>query len=57
MEPEALADFLRRRPASAWAVRQIAVYEKCVDAGFVLFCDLAFRLDEGLSPTNLVLAY
>ena len=31
-----------------WAVRQIAVYKKCVDASFVLFCDLAFLVGRGL---------
>ena len=33
---------------SAWAARQIAVYEKCVDASFVPFCDLAFQVGRGL---------
>ncbi len=42
---------------SAWAVGQIAVYEKCVDASFVPccelafpFCELAFQVGRGLVP-------
>ncbi len=29
---------------------QIAVCEKCVDASFVPFCDLAFQVGRGLGP-------
>jgi len=41
-----------RRPiaGSAWAVRQIAVYEKCVEASFLPFCDLALQVGRGLVP-------
>ena len=34
---------------SVWAARRIAVYEKCVDASFVPFCDLAFLLCDCVS--------
>jgi len=35
---------------TAWAVRQILAYEKCVDARFVPFCDLAIQVGGWLVP-------